>query len=179
MEQDNSSDQILVLKCQRHDCSAFRELVKIWEPRLYYYVRRRVGDRHFVWDILQETWLAVFRDVGKLQDVRAFPAWLYRITHNKTVDWLRKENKYVQMTDMGMTNYCENNIAIPTVGEHAELVHELLGKLDLAHREVLTLYFLEGFSVKEIAQIIGVPEGTVKSRLYYAKSILRGGINDA
>lgn len=164
--------QILALKCQRHDDSAFKEIVNLWEPRLYYYLRRLVGNESFLWDILQETWLAVFCDINKLQDVQNFPAWLYRIAHNKAVDCLRKENKYVSMTDEQIINYCENNITIPLVSKQVELVHELLGKLNLVHREVLTLYFLEGFSIREMAKIIGVPEGTVKSRLYYAKNTL-------
>jgi len=60
MEQDNISNAILVLKCQRRDEKAFREIVNRWEPRLYYYLRRIVENENDVWDILQETWLVVF-----------------------------------------------------------------------------------------------------------------------
>ena len=63
----------------------------------------------------------------------------------------------------------ENTNTDIVANEQAELVHKLLGKLKLAHREIITLYFLEGFSINEMAQIIGISEGTVKSRLYYAK----------
>jgi RNA polymerase sigma-70 factor (ECF subfamily) len=179
MEQDNVSDAILVLKCQRRDELAFRELVNRWQPRLYYYLKRVVENENAVWDILQETWLAVFQNIRKLQHPRKFPAWLYQISHNKAVNWLRKENKFIQMTNEQMVNNSEHNIAISTVKEQAELVHKLLGKLKLAHREVLTLYFLEGFSINEMAQIIGVSEGTVKSRLYYAKHKLHEALKGA
>ncbi len=179
MEQDNVPDAILVLKCQRRDESAFRELVNRWQPRLYYYLRRVVENENAVWDILQETWLAVFQNIRRLQHPRRFPAWLYQISHNKAVNWLRKENKYVQMTNEQRVNYCENNTTISAVKEQAELVHKLLGKLKLDHREVLTLYFLEGFSINEMAQIIGVSEGTVKSRLYYAKHKLHEALKGA
>jgi len=172
MKQDRASDAILVLRLQRRDELAFRELVNRWEPRLYYYLRRIIEDENAVWDILQETWLSVFQGIRKLKDPLRFPAWLYQISHNKAVGFLRKENKYTQMTNEQMAKYCENNTAISVVEEQAELVHELLGKLKLSHREVLTLYFLEGFSMREMAQIIGVSEGTVKSRLYYAKNKL-------
>jgi len=172
MEQEKLSNAILVLRCQKRDESAFRELVNRWEPRLYYYLRRIIENENAVWDVLQETWLAVFQGIRKLKDPLKFPAWLYQVSHNKAVNWLRKENKYIQMTDEQMTDHCENNTAIPAVKEQAELVHKLLGKLKLAHREVLTLYFLEGFSIKEMTQVIGVSEGTVKSRLYYAKNKL-------
>jgi RNA polymerase sigma-70 factor (ECF subfamily) len=75
----------------------------------------------------------------------------------------------------------ENTNTDIDVKEQGEHVHKLLDKLKLAHREVLTLYFLEGFSINEMAQIIGVSEGTVKSRLYYAKhklhEVLKGAKN--
>jgi len=169
MEQDNISNAILVLKCQRRDEKAFREIVNRWEPRLYYYLRRIVENENDVWDILQETWLAVFQNIRKLQDPLKFSAWLYQISHNKAVNLLRKENRYTQMTTEQIANHYEKNTTISVVKEQAELVHKLLGKLKLAHREIITLYFLEGFSINELARIIGVSKGTVKSRLYYAK----------
>jgi RNA polymerase sigma-70 factor (ECF subfamily) len=169
MEQDKQSNAILVLKCQRRDEKAFREIVNIWEPRLYYYLRRIVENENDVWDILQETWLAVFQNIRKLEDPLKFSTWLYRIGHNKAVSLLRKENRYAQITTEQISNHYENNTTISVVNEQAELVHKLLGKLKLVHREIITLYFLEGFSINEMARIIGISEGTVKSRLYYAK----------
>jgi len=179
MEQDKLSNAILVLSCQKRDEPAFRELVNRWEPRLYYYLRRIVENENDVWDTLQETWLAVFQNIRKLKDPLNFPTWLYQISHNKAVNLLRKENKYVQITNEQMAEYCENNNTVLDVEERTELVHKLLGKLKLAHREVLTLYFLEGFSIKEMAQIIGISEGTVKSRLYYAKNKLDRALKGA
>jgi len=179
MEEDKISDAILVLRCQKRDESAFRELVNRWEPRLYYYLRRVVESDSAVWDVLQETWLAVFQHIRKLEYPRKFPAWLYQIAHNKTVSMFRKEIKYVQITDEQISNYYENNFVFCYDIEQVEAIHELLAKLKLAHREVITLYFLEGFSISEMAQIIGVSEGTVKSRLYYAKHKLREALKGA
>jgi len=179
MEKDNISNAILVLKCQRRDEKSFREIVNRWEPRLYYYLRRIVENENDVWDILQETWLAVFQNIRKLQDPLKFPTWLYRISHNKAVNLLRKENRYTQMTVEQTADYCQNNTTVLAVNEQTELVHKLLGKLKLAHREVLTLYFLEGFSIREMAQIIGISEGTAKSRLYYAKNNLYKALKGA
>jgi RNA polymerase sigma-70 factor (ECF subfamily) len=179
MEQDNLSNAILVLKCQRRDEKAFREIVNSWEPRLYYYLRRIVENENDVWDILQETWLAVFKNIRKLEDPLKFPTWLYRIGHNNAVNLLRKQNRYAQMTIEQTADYCQNNTTVLTVNEQTELVHELLVKLKLAHREVLTLHFLEGFSIQEMAQIIGVSGGTVKSRLYYAKHKLHEALKGA
>ena len=172
MEQDNISNAILVLKCQRRDEKAFREIVNSWEPRLYYYLRRIVENENDVWDILQETWLAVFQNIRKLQEPLKFSTWLYKIGHNKAVNLLRKENRYIQMKEEQANDYRENDNSVIDVKERAEVVHKMLDKLKLAHREVLTLYFLEGFSISEMAQIISISEGTAKSRLYYAKNKL-------
>jgi RNA polymerase sigma-70 factor (ECF subfamily) len=172
MEQDNISNAILVLKCQRRDEKAFREIVNRWEPRLYYYLRRIVENENDVWDILQETWLAVFQNIRKLQEPLKFSTWLYKIGHNKAVNLLRKENRYIQMKEEQAKDYRENDNKVIDVKERTEVVHKMLDKLKLAHREVLTLYFLEGFSISEMAQIIGISEGTAKSRLYYAKNKL-------
>ena len=168
MKQDTLTNAILVLRCQKHDELAFKELVSRWESHLYYYVRRVIERDNAVWDILQETWLAVFQNIHKLEDPWKFPIWLYRISHNKAINLLREENKYVQITDEEISDYCENNF-LDYSKQQAENVHELLSKLKLAHREVLTLYYLEGFSIKEMADILEVSEGTVKSRLHYAK----------
>jgi RNA polymerase sigma-70 factor (ECF subfamily) len=179
MEQDKLSNAILVLSCQRRDESAFRELVNRWEPRLYYYLRRIVENENDVWDVLQETWLAVFQNIRKLQDPLKFPTWLYQISHNKAVSLLRKKNRYTQMIVEKEADYCESNTTISAVKERAELVHKTLERLKLAHREVLTLHFLEGFSIREMARVIGISEGTVKSRLYYAKNELHKALKGA
>ncbi|MHC4623750.1 MAG: RNA polymerase sigma factor [Planctomycetota bacterium] len=172
MGKDSLRNAILVLRCQRRDEAAFEELVNRWQPRLYYYLRRLVENETAVWDTLQETWLAVFQNIRKLQAPRSFPAWLYQIAHNKAATLLRKENKYIRITNEQLADYSENNSTSAPVNQPAEVVHELLEKLKLPHREVLTLHFLEGFSIKEMANIVEVSEGTVKSRLYYAKNNL-------
>ena len=102
-------DAVLVLRCRRRDEKAFEELVARWEPRLYYYLRRIVGDESAVWDVLQETWLAVYQSIRKLQDPRKFPGWLYKIGRNKAVGLLRREGKYVHMAEDQMADCFEDD----------------------------------------------------------------------
>jgi RNA polymerase sigma-70 factor (ECF subfamily) len=165
-------DAVLVLRCCRRDEKAFRELVNRWEPRLYYYLRRIIEDEDAVWDVLQETWLAVFQSIRNLEDHRKFGTWLYQIARNKAVSVLRKENRHVQVTDEQIADYSEDNTDTLISKERAELIHQALNKLKIVHREVLTLHFIEGFSIKEVSQITGVSEGTTKSRLHYARNKL-------
>ncbi|HYO11386.1 MAG TPA: sigma factor, partial [Tepidisphaeraceae bacterium] len=81
-ERDRIHHQLLVLRCRRGDAAAWRELIAAWEPRLFYYVRRLVPREADAWDVLQQTWLGAYRNLGALADPKLLPAWLYRIARN-------------------------------------------------------------------------------------------------
>jgi len=159
------------------------ELIRSWEKRLFYYVRRLVDDEQDAWDILQKTWLKVLRKIGSLREPGSLPAWLYRIARNTAISHCRLEYSNRALLDGSETLASIKGAAEGLRFEDAEQVHYGLSQLSLAHREVLTLYFLEDLSVEDLAAVIGVPAGTVKSRLHYAKRALRavlaGGNRDA
>ena len=169
--------ELLVLRCRRGDASAWRELIRMWERRLFYYVRRLVGGERDAWDVLQQTWLAAYRAMPSLQEPRVLRAWLYRIAHRQAVSHLRHVGA---MPDAGAEAIDEAADVADGSGDElvfcadaAQRVHAALARLSLAHREVLTLHFLEDVSVEEAAAILDVPSGTVKSRLFHAKRALR------
>ena len=172
--------ELLVLRCRRGDASAWRELIGRWERRLFYYVRRLVGGERDAWDVLQQTWLAAYRAMPSLQEPRALRAWLYRIAHRQAVSHLRRTGAMPDASAEPVDALSEvseaDDDAFPA--EAAERVHLGLSKLALAHREVLTLHFLEGMSVGEIATVLDVPAGTVKSRLFHAKRALRAALEE-
>lgn len=165
--------ELLVLRCKRGENAALEELIHNWERRLFYYVRRLVDNEQDAWDILQEIWLKVIGCIKSLKEPRSLPAWLYRIARNTAMSHFRAQNKTsVLLSDNENTSYVEEN------NEHlhfedAQQVHYGLSRISLPHREILTLYFLQDLSLEEIAEVLEVPLGTVKSRLHYAKSTLR------
>lgn len=173
MDTDKIHDEFLILRCQARDEAAFQELVERWEPSLYYYLRRIARSESDVWDILQETWLAVFKSIRKLRDPHKFPSWLYKIARNQASSWFRKERKYDHVENDETANHLHSANDFALASERADLVHKLLAGLRLPYREVITLYFLQEFSIKEIGEIIGMPDGTVRSRLHYAKKKIR------
>lgn len=174
MQRDPSPirDEILVLKHRLGDPSAFEELMRRWEPRLLYYLRRLVPQEADAWDALQRTWMAAFRDLRRLDDPGALRAWLYRVARNQAASHLRAESARRPPADPVDPDDLPDLAWTPDP-EDAEAVHAAIEALGTAHREVVALHFLEAMPLAEIAEVVGAPVGTVKSRLYHAKRLLR------
>jgi RNA polymerase sigma-70 factor (ECF subfamily) len=169
-------EELLALRCRRGDKDALEELVRTREKRLFYFIRRLVESEADAWDVLQQTWVRVLSGIGALREPGSLGPWLYRVARHAAFNHGKVRATYRQM----LRDYP----AAPPGGEDtareefesAEQVHNGLLKLSLPHREVLTLLFLEEFSVEQIARVLDVPAGTVKSRLFHAKKALRAAL---
>jgi RNA polymerase sigma factor (sigma-70 family) len=162
---------ILVTRCQRGDAEAFAGIVQMWERPLFYYLRRLAATEADAWDLLQETWLRVHRAMHALRDPRALPAFLYATARNVALTRLRLRIADEPLPDAGHEAAALDCAFIAF--DDAEQVHHALDRLPLPQREALTLYFLEDLSIDEIAQVLDIPAGTVKSRLHYGKQAIR------
>ncbi len=166
-------DERLVLRCQLDEPGAFDELLRRFEPRLLYYLRRLVPQEADAWDALQRTWIAAHRNLRRLRDPGALRPWLYRLARNQAASHLRREWRHrARVDDQADPDALGAGDWTPDL-DQAERVHAALATLSLPHREVLTLHFLEQMPLEEIAQVTGSPVGTVKSRLHYARRTLR------
>jgi RNA polymerase sigma factor (sigma-70 family) len=170
-DNDKIYQEWLVLRCQRGEMGAFEEIVQRWEKPLHYYVRQLVSSEADAWDVLQRVWVKAFRGIPSLRQARCLSVWLYRIAHGTAMSQLRQA--YSQPTAWEDCESLAQEVDVSWNAAEAEEVHYGLSQIALPLREVLTLHFLEGLSVLEIAVIVGVPQGTVKSRLYRAKNELR------
>jgi RNA polymerase sigma-70 factor (ECF subfamily) len=170
---DAVARELLALRCRRGDRAALEELIRTWEPRLLYFIRRLVRDEADAWDVLQETWMRVLNGIGLLSEPRSLAPWLYRIARNTALRHVQSRPPAHASLEDHVESSAHDPAAERLEFEDAEQVHQGLLALSLPHREVLTLYFLEDLSVDEVATVLGVPPGTVKSRLYYAKQALR------
>jgi RNA polymerase sigma factor (sigma-70 family) len=166
-------DELLVLRCQEGSVAAFERLVARWQERLWRHGWRLTGSEEAAWDVLQETWVAVVRGLRRLEDPAAFRSWVYQIVNHKARDWVRREQRQRRATEA----YSER-VENPAEGGSAadrrcENLREALGLLPGADRAILALRYDEQFDTAEIAEIMGIPAGTVKSRLYHARQRLR------
>lgn len=159
-------DQLLVMDAQDGDVEAMEKLVSRWQKKLWQHAFRLTTDSQAAWDITQQSWLGIIKGLRKLNDPANFKAWAYRITTNKSIDWIKKDKAV-------------KNISIEEVQghQHSEKkdigVKELLEKLDIRKRAVLYLYYFEQLSISEISIALKIPDGTVKSRLANARKELK------
>jgi len=166
-------NELLVVRCRRGSRQAFEDLVKTWEKRLLYYIRRLIEDEQQAWQVLQETWLEVLKSIKRLKDPARLPGWLYSIARHKAMDVMRAQ--YQQATHNEIFK-CENHSQDDNelcAFDQVEQVHYGLSKIAVHHREILTLFFLEDLSLADIAEVLSIPLGTTKSRLHYAKQALK------
>jgi RNA polymerase sigma-70 factor (ECF subfamily) len=159
-------DEILVMDCQRGSVKAMEMLVCRWQKRLWKYAYNMTGNVEAAWDITQESWLGIIKGMRKLPDPASFRSWAYRITTNKSIDWIRK-NRTIKKVVLDEVQGHQHE------DEKDAGVKELLEKLDIKKRAVLNLFYFEQLSVPEIGIALKIPTGTVKSRLHNARKELK------
>jgi RNA polymerase sigma-70 factor (ECF subfamily) len=171
-EKDLIYQELLVLRCQHGERAALEELVATFERRLFYFIRRLGCEEQDAWDVLQQTWIRVLRGLSGLKEPRTLAPWLYRIARNTAINHGQMRSLYRQyLHDLEPAGEIDD--PGPNHLDDAEQIHHGLLQLAVPHREVLTLHFLENMTVEQIAHVLEIPAGTVKSRLYHARRALR------
>jgi RNA polymerase sigma-70 factor (ECF subfamily) len=173
MERDPETvlDELLVLQAQGGDADALAAIVRRWQGRLARHAFHLLGSAEDATDVVQETWLAVVRGINGLDDPACFPRWVFSIVSRKCADCIR----HWQRDRMLVTGLASNRPAPATPVTESELVHLRAGlqRLGGERRALLSMAYLDGLSIIEIATVLGVPPGTVKSRLYHARQELK------
>ena len=176
--QDRLQFEWLALRCQAGDVGAFEDLIAVMEQPLLYYATSLTGNPESALDVLQEVWIKTFRSIRKLKDPGCLRSWLYSITHGIAVDRIRK-NTARETAERVLYEEFDEAEEPSFANEDAAAIHQALGEIGVKHREVLVLHFLEDLSIAEIATVVDCSEGTVKSRIHYAKramkEVLSGG----
>ena len=161
-------DEWLVTCSQSGDQQALNRLLQRWRPRLLVYARRQLGDAEAAKDVVQETLLSVTKEIRKLRDVATFPKWCYQILHRRGCDWIARKQRQRHNDEVLVVENIEQ-----TEPGFDPVLQRALNTLDTEHHQTLRLFYLEGFSLIEIAQIFSVPVGTVKSRLFNGRQKLK------
>ena len=174
----------LIRKCRTGDSRFFEPLVRAYEGPGLRVATGMLGNVDDARDAVQEAFIKVFKNLSRFDSKRSFGPWFYQILRNQCRDMIRSRGSRDRRETRD--ERLEFRPAGPEAGpERAqersaarELVWRGLERVGEDHREVLVLKELQGFRYPEIAEILGIPEGTVASRLYHARRALRAALDE-
>jgi len=176
------TEQELIWAAQRGDDVAFEELVRQYEKRVYHLALRMCGDQEDAMEVAQEAFLSIWRGLKFFRGESSFSTWVYRLTSNAAIDYLRRQNRQTALEGASLDDEdagLEPRDPAPTphqAAEQKELSEQLqagLMALSADHRQVLLLRELHGLSYEEIAGELELDLGTVKSRIARGREKLR------
>ncbi len=183
-----SSDSAFVERCKQGDVSAFCELVERYKSRVYSFVARSVRDPSDAEDLTQDVFVQAYAAIRAYRSDASFKTWIFRIAHNKVIDHSRRRRKRSEIAGPSLDHREDDDLDLaerlsgpdaedPAAGfrrdELAEHVRQAVATLSEKLRVVVVLYDFEGCAYEEIAAIVGCPVGTVKSRLFNARTALK------
>lgn len=179
------TEQELVERARKGDESAFEVLVTDNEKRIYNLCRRLTGNPEDAAELTQEAFLNAWRGLGRFQGESSFSTWLYRLASNACIDFLRKEKRRQNLSMTVSLDDDEEARQVELPDERYTPERELertevrqavaagLERLTPEHRQVLVMREINGLSYAEIGAVLGLEEGTVKSRIARARNALR------
>lgn len=163
-------DRDLVNRARNGDVEAYNLLVSRWERRVYNYVLKLVSNREDALDLSQEVFLKAYQSLRKLEDAARFAPWLFRIAHNEAFSLLRRRRPEADLVDQPPPS-APGSRMLPV--ETSLAVASALERLSEEQREAVVLKIYQGFKFEEMAQILGCPVSTIKSRVYTALDVLK------
>lgn len=184
------SDEELVARTQQGDVEAFDELVVRYSPRIYGLVYNMTSNHEDTNDLLQEIFGRAYRSIKGFHGKARFSTWLHTIAVNMTINFLKKRGRRTAMSLDDMDSNIQNDPDFikatsgsdprreASLQELQKKLNEAMQKLSHDHRAVVTMFDIQGMPHAEIAKVLGVSEGTVRSRLFYAHRQLQNYLEE-
>ena len=190
---ETDDDRDIVERCVRGDREAFDILVEKYYKKIYNLAYRFVGDSEEANDLAQEVFTAAYQNLKKFRGDAKFSTWLFQIATNRGKNRFKYLKRRGYFANRGQSNGEDEREslerAIPDLTTNPEtllagkqiqkIVQDAINDLDPDHKEIVILRDIEGFSYEEIAQMLGLPEGTTKSRLHRARMVVKEKLKKA
>lgn len=172
---DQILDELLVIRAQGGERSAIGMLVERWQHRLIGHVRAMINDEQAAADIVQDSWLAIFKGIRRLRDPATFPGWAIRIAHRQAVDWIRRQKRERKHQERLHENSNQNTSDPDAVNNEDALTNLRIAITQLTpqQRSLVRLFYHEQLPLAEISKITRTPVGTLKYRLFKLRQKLK------
>ncbi len=186
-----ATDQDLVTRARAGSERAYRELLERYQRPVFSLIYRMVRDREQAEDLSQETFVKVFNHLDKYDPKYKFSSWIFKIASNLSIDALRKKEldtvsldgsrhavteEQIESTRITVESRTENPEEYLEAKELGEEIEQAIGTLRAEYRTAILLRHVEGRPYEEIAEVMGVPLGTVKTYIHRARNELRGSL---
>ena len=179
-----AEESLLVLRLQANEDAAYDELVRAYNAAIFHVAYRMLGETGEASDVVQEIFLKIFRNIGSFRGDASLKTWMFRIAFSEILNRLRwwktrHRSSTVSLDDAPNGNARQVADGHPTPLEALEskeretAIQKALGRLSKDHRSIIVLRDIEGFSYTEVADVLGISAGTVKSRLARARTELK------
>ncbi|SFB79871.1 RNA polymerase sigma factor [Pseudoalteromonas denitrificans] len=174
-----AEEDLLVIAAQQGNEKAFTFLCKYYQTSLSRFAFKLCGDRHQAQDAVQDAWIRIAKKLKTLDDPRAFKSWIFKAVRWCTYDLMRKSlrNEADCQQDISLENITAPEGDEIGKSEHFTTLLSLIEQLPEIDKQAVYLFYLEEMKISEIAQVLQIPSGTVKSRLNRARKILHERFN--
>ncbi len=173
----HEEDLLAVRRCLNQDPAAFRDIVERYKNQIFSLIFRLVRNSSDAEDLSQETFIKAFKNLASYDPAHPLITWLFKIAHNRAIDFLRaKKPEAVSIDEDEVGAFPEPSTPIEKELEtvlRREFLDGILTSLPPLYREALILRHKEGLDLKEMVEVLQIPEGTVKIRLFRARKALK------
>lgn len=189
-DESRRQDDDLVARTQAGDAAAFDELILKYSPRLYGLVYNMTSNHDDTHDMLQDVWSKAFRSINSFRGKSSFYTWIHSIAVNMTINFLKKRTRRTHQSlddidsgvhqDKDFVELAASSTPIreANLNELQKRLNDAMQDLSEDHRTVVTMFDIQGLPHGEIAKILGISEGTVRSRLFYAHRQLQNYLSE-
>ena len=163
-------EALLILSAQAGNQRAFNVLFRSYNPSLIRFARRLSGDNQLALDAVQDAWITITKSLGDISNPYTFRARVFKAVRWRTIDHLRKRDRYAARLDEEIVDpvaNCDDMLATTSQ------IEQLVDRLPEVDRQAICLFYLEDMTIAELATVLDVPSGTIKSRLNRARTNLR------
>lgn len=174
-------DELLAIRCQLGEPGAMDALVERWHPSLWRYVRGLASDDDAAAEAVQDVWLRVLRAIPRLRDPARGRAWLFGIARRVMMDRLRRAYAEPQRAEVDLGEIPgpdDVEDRAEDLAQNLAQMRDALATMPLTEREAIVLFYLKELTLAQMAEVLAVPIGTVKSRLFRARQMLRRALTD-
>ena len=171
--------EYLVIAAQTGDRAASGQLARLWQPALLRHALRLTGETELARDTLQDAWIDILRGLGGLTDAAAFPAWAYRIVTRKsaaTIRGLQRRRQTGAALAAEPEGADDGERTAEALADRGPLARALTD-LPIEQRMAMALFYIDDFTVAEIAVALSVPAGTIKTRLMHGRRKMRAALD--